>query len=442
MPWLFLAVTVVGACFTFNAYLPARVRGNLTGPSFLAGWLTSELSGHHFAWQLIATVFFVSAGALDAWPGWLGLGITLASWVGLFGLAMNSRQAAPTIDVALQDGLGENYAGEIGPSVAEAMARPLRGGRRLVPFMLFDPEVRRHADIAFAPEHGFRGLLDVYTPRNAVQGAPVLFQIHGGAWVMGQKRQQALPLMMQLARAGWICVSTNYRLSPRATWPDQIVDVKRALAWVRNHVGEYGGDPDFIVATGGSAGGHLAALVGLTGNDPEWQPGFEGEDTRVQACVPFYGVYDFTDAHKRQLHGGLGRFLEKHVMKTSLETHYKDWERASPLHRIHPDAPPFFIIQGTHDSLTPVEEARLFYQRMLATSRQPVCYAELPGAQHAFETFHSLRTTHVVGGVERFVGWVWSRELQRRAEDATTDDSTDNSTNKSTNNGESTGRVH
>ena len=62
-PELFLGVTLIGACFTFNAYLPARVRGSLTGPSFLAGWLTSELSSHHFAWQLIATVFFVWAGA-------------------------------------------------------------------------------------------------------------------------------------------------------------------------------------------------------------------------------------------------------------------------------------------------------------------------------------------------------------------------------------------
>ncbi|MCP4006832.1 MAG: alpha/beta hydrolase [bacterium] len=419
MPWVFLIVTVVGACFTFNAYLPARVRGSLAAPSFLAGWLTSELSSHHFAWQVIATVFFVSSGALEDWPGWLGLGITLASWVGLFGLAVNSRQAAPAIDLALADGLGESYRDEIEPKVAEAMERPLQQGRRLVPFMLFDGEVRRHANISFAPEHGFRGLLDVYVPKTGAQGAPVLFQIHGGAWVIGQKRQQALPLMLQLARAGWVCVSINYRLSPKATWPDHIVDVKRALAWVRNHISEYGGDPEFIVATGGSAGGHLASLVGLTGNDSEWQPGFEAEDTRVQACVPFYGVYDFTNTYGRQLHNGLIEFLEKNVMKTSLADHHKDWEKASPLHRIHPDAPPFFILQGTHDSLTPVEEARLFYRRLHETSKQPVCYAELPGAQHAFETFHSLRTTHVVRGVERFLGWAWSRELQRRATGST-----------------------
>ncbi|MBL7660064.1 alpha/beta hydrolase, partial [Escherichia coli] len=93
---------------------------------------------------------------------------------------------------------------------------------------------------------------------------------------------------------GWICVAINYRHSPRNTWPDHILDVKRALAWVKAHISEYGGDPDFIAITGGSAGGHLSSLAALTPNDPRFQPGFEEADTRVQAAVPFYGVYDFT----------------------------------------------------------------------------------------------------------------------------------------------------
>ena len=83
MPWLFLTVSLIGAWFTFNAYIPQRRTGPLVVPSFFAGWLTSELSAHHFAWQLAATLFFVWAGALRAWPGWVGLGITLASWLGL-----------------------------------------------------------------------------------------------------------------------------------------------------------------------------------------------------------------------------------------------------------------------------------------------------------------------------------------------------------------------
>ena len=122
----------------------------------------------------------------------------------------------------------------------------------------------------------------------------MLLQVPGGAWMTGNKRGQAHPLMSHLAELGWVCVAINYRLSPRSTWPDHIVDVKRALAWTKEHIAEYGGDPDWIAITGGSAGGHLSSLAALTANDPQFQPGFEEADTRVQAAVPFYGVYDFT----------------------------------------------------------------------------------------------------------------------------------------------------
>lgn len=413
--WLFLAVTLVGAWFTFNAYLPARARGPLVVGSFFAGWLTSELSHHHFAWQVLATLVFVWFGALEAWPGWLGLAITAVSWAGLLGLSLRSWRAGDTVDASLREGLGAGYRSEIAPDLAARLDRPLPLSRQINPFLLRDREVRRVKNLVYAPEHGFRGKLDLYLPGEAAAGAPVLFQIHGGAWVVSQKAHQALPLMMRMAHSGWVCVAPNYRLSPRATWPDHIVDLKRALTWMKAHIADYGGDPGFVAVTGGSAGGHLSSLLALSANDPAFQPGFEDEDTTVQACVPFYGVYDFTDHHSVQLHHGLQDMLARVVMKTSLATHREQWEQASPLHRIHPGAPPFFVLHGSHDSLTPVEEARLFVEMLRKTSREPVCYAEMPGAQHAFEIFHSLRSARVVSGVERFLAWVWSRQRAGRA---------------------------
>ncbi len=413
IPWIFLFVTVVGAGFTFNAYLPTRARGPLVFPSFFAGWLTSELSHHHFAWQLAATVVFVALGALEAWPGQLGLAITLVSWAGLLGLSLRAWRSGEVVEEALARGLGQGYRGEIAPDVAETMDRPLPLSRQVVPFLLLDPAVRKTRDIVYAPEHGVRGKLDVYAPRQGVEGAPVLFQIHGGGWTIGEKAQQALPLMLHLARAGWVCVAPNYRLSPKATWPDHIVDCKRALSWVKQNIAEYGGDPDFIVATGGSAGGHLSALLALSAGDPAFQPGFEDVDTTVQGCVPFYGVFDFTNHHSAQLHDGMAQFLEQMIIKTSLEYDRDTWEKASPMHRIHEGAPPFFVVHGTHDSLTAVEEARLFVELLGKASREPVCYAEMPGAQHAFEVFHSLRSAHVVRGVERFLAWIWTRHRAR-----------------------------
>ena len=141
--------------------------------------------------------------------------------------------------------------------------------RRLVnPFHFRHPDVRVVRDLRYADGAGKRHLLDVYVPRGGTSGAPVLLQIHGGAWTIGHKRQQALPLMNHLAARGWVCVAANYRLSPKATFPEHLIDVKLAIRWIREHIAEYGGDPRFLAVTGGSAGGHLTALAALTANDP------------------------------------------------------------------------------------------------------------------------------------------------------------------------------
>ena len=244
----------------------------------------------------------------------------------------------------------------------------------------------------------------------------MLLQIHGGGWMMGNKHEQALPLLYHLAARGWVIVTPNYGLSPNARFPAHLVDCKRALAWVRRHIADYGGDPAFVAVTGGSAGGHLAALVALTANDPRLQPGFEEVDTRVAAAVPFYGVYDFLD---RQGHKGDGaamvRWLEQTVMPGPASKDPALWDLASPIALLRPDAPPFFVLHGTHDSLASVEDARHFAAQLRAVSRQPVVYAELPGAQHAWDVFRSVRAMESVQAVTRFLEWVHATETSRRS---------------------------
>ena len=208
-------------------------------------------------------------------------------------------------------------------------------------------------------EYGSANYLDIWRrPDLDLAGkAPVLFQIPGGAWTTGNKRGQAHPLMSHLAELGWICVAINYRHSPRNTWPDHIIDVKRALAWVKAHIAEYGGDPDFIAITGGSAGGHLSALAAVTPNDPQFQPGFENADTRVQAAVPFYGVYDFT-RFDDAMHPMMPGLLAKAVVKQRPSKNLQPYITASPVNHVSADAPPFFVLHGRNDSLVPVEQAR------------------------------------------------------------------------------------
>lgn len=408
MSWLFLAVSLVGAWFTVNAFRPTR-RWQLLGASFFAGWLTTELALWHVAWQAAATAVFVWLGALGSWPGVLALAITLASWAGLLRVAVVSRRAAHIVEQALLDGLGADYRSHIAPDVAERLATRVARRRLLLPFLLRDHRVERIKDIEYAPGAERRHRLDVYRPRTRGRGAPVLLQIHGGAWIVGDKSQQGLPLMLHLAAEGWVCVAPNYRLSPRATFPDHLVDCKRALAWVREHIEDYGGDPDFIVVTGGSAGGHLATLVALTANEAEYQPGFEDVDTSVVACVPFYGVYDLPDLFRAgDAAARASEWIARRVMKVDMRDNPEPYSRASPISHVRADAPPFFVIHGTNDNVVPIGQARRFVAALRAMSHEPVLYAEIPGASHAFDVFHSVRTDHAVNGVDRFLAWLSS----------------------------------
>ena len=391
--WLFLLVSLVGAAFTASVLFRIRRIGYLIIPYFFGAWLTGELALHHVAWQALSTVAFVALGALDAWPGWAGLAVTLLSWIALVVFQRGSAGTGALFDATLREHFHTDPPAPTPAIGFRSVARP---------FKFRKPEVERIGDIPYGP-HGRRNLLDVYRPRDRSGPCPTLFQIHGGGWTIGEKQQQALPLMYHLAARGWVCVAANYRLSPRATFPDHLVDVKRALAWIKTHGADYGADPDFIVVTGGSAGGHLAALVALTANDPAYQPGFADVDTRVQGCVPFYGVYDFLDSNGVRGKASMAPFLERLVMKSSPVTDRIAWERASPIFRVHAGAPPFFVIHGTHDSLAFVEDTRHFVDALRRLSRQPVIYAELPGAQHAFDVFHSRRSAYAVEAVTRFV---------------------------------------
>jgi acetyl esterase/lipase len=414
MSWLFLAVSVWGAWFTWNALRPSPNDPRFAVVSFAAGWLTSELALHHVAWQLIATIAFGFAGAFEAWPGRLGLLITFASWAGLVASQRRAHEAEGTLEQALVDGLGSDYRERILPELRAQLQSGIDWSRVVRPFPIRRPDVEIVKNIRFHRERGVDLHLDVYRSTSRPERAPVLFQIHGGGWMIGTKDEQALPLMNQMAGAGWVCVTTNYRLSPHATFPEHLVDCKRALGWIREHVAEFGGDPDFVVVTGGSAGGHLAALLALSANDPEYQPGFESADTSVRGCVPFYGVYDFANRNRTYGHDGLVQVLEERIMKGSREEIPEAWDRASPITRVGATAPPFFVVHGDCDTLVPVGEAREFVKALHEKTRAPLAYAELGGAQHAFELFPSVRTLHAINAVHRFLAFLYSDYLREQ----------------------------
>ena len=409
-PTRLLLAGAASALATANALRPFDRFGPGAAPSFAQGVPVSELPLHAGAAQAAVGLLLARGGGLRGLSGLAGLGLSVASGAGLWRLYRDAQASAQVLEEALVEGLGAGYRDRITAPYALAPDVPLTRRSLVVP----DVRARRRyvsrtgRDLSYG-EAGRRNRLDVWRRADlpADAGAPVLLQIHGGAWVMGQKQGQAHPLMAHLAERGWVCATINYRLSPRATWPDQIVDVKRAIAWVRATIAAHGGDPGFLAVTGGSAGGHLTALAALTPNLPDYQPGFEDADTTVQAAVPFYGVYDFA-GRPASANPGLERLLARSVFKTSLDDDRARWELASPVSHVGPEAPPFFVLHGTNDTVVPVEAARDFVGRLRPVASAPVVYAELPRAQHAFDVLPSIRAHHTVHAVERFLAVVRS----------------------------------
>ncbi|HXB88266.1 alpha/beta hydrolase [Mycobacterium sp.] len=399
--------SLAGLAVTANGYQPLSKRGLLSTYAFSFGVFASELP-----LQLIAGQFAALAAVTRRlsprlrWFSWL---VSALSWLGLLGLNRLSHQANLPLAAALDAGLGTDRRTQS----ADLWKRPAGAGTAKNPGVVRMLRIYRDyvhdTDISYG-DHGARNHLDIWRRPDLDRDgrAPVLLQVPGGAWMVGSKRQQAYPLMSHLAELGWVCVAINYRLSPRSTWPDHIVDVKRALAWTKQHIAEYGGDPNWIAITGGSAGGHLSALAALTANDPQFQPGFEEADTSVRAAVPFYGVYDFTRTDDA-IHSLTVPTMAKYVFKLGRAEISEALRTASPITHVSADAPPFFVLHGRNDSLIPVEQARAFTKRLREASRQPVLYAEMPFAQHAFDIFGSARAAHAAVAVEQFLAEIYER---------------------------------
>ncbi|MDX1892269.1 alpha/beta hydrolase [Mycolicibacterium sp. 050158] len=385
-----------------NAVRPLGREGYVTLPVFAFGWPTGE-----------ATPVVVGASMLDAARrglrgdfagrrGRVALALTATAW-GLLGYvyARNAR-SQDSFEGPLRETLGADYESVI----AEERRRRPHGVLRTS--WARRQYVQKTSVVRYGPHR--QNVADVWRradlPRDG--RAPVLLQVPGGAWAIGMRRPQAYPLMSELAERGWICVSMAYRVSPRHTWPAHIVDVKRALAWVKENIAEYGGDPDFVAITGGSAGGHLTALAALTPNDPQWQPGFEDADTSVVAAVPIYGRYDWFTRK------GAGRpefiaILQRYIVKKRFAEHRDVYLEASPITKVRSDAPPFFVLHGADDSIIPVREGRDFVAALKSVSTNTVAYSEIPHAQHAFDFFGSPHGHFTATAVAHFLDWVRGR---------------------------------
>jgi len=391
-----VALVAVGVTF-----VPVR-REPFTIFCFFTAWCCGELA---LQWAVLTAAVFglgLATGAFTSMVGALGAAALVLTFVGLVVL----WRAGVAATSAVRDGLASAKGLRVDPALLDRPQVTDRAWRRLLAVPVRPSSVQVDQNLNYAGDASPRHRVDVYrSAEPAVGPRPVLVYIHGGAWIVGDKREQGKPMLYELAARGWVCISINYRLSPKATWPEHIVDCKRAIAWSRAHASTFGGDPNFLAVAGGSAGGHLAALCALSANDPDFQPGFEDADTSVDACVSLYGVLELTgDRSSSGRYGpGLRLTLERQVFKAKLATDRARFEAASPLHRIHAGAPPFLVLQGRNDTLVPVEVARQFVERFSEATTAPIAEIELPLAQHAFDILASPRCSATTTGIVAFL---------------------------------------
>jgi acetyl esterase/lipase len=260
-------------------------------------------------------------------------------------------------------------------------------GPALIPFNVPD-SVRHVADVPYAESDNPRQRLDLLVPRapKSDRPLPVIVFIHGGAWQQGD-RSGGLPVLASYVGGGaYAGVTVGYRLTGEAKWPAQAHDCKAALRWIRANAGAYNLDPERIGLIGGSAGGHLVALLGTSDESAHLEGDlgkYAGVSTRVRCVVDQYGPTDFLalDKAPSQLkHDGPDTAVAR-LLGGAIHAREDVARAASPVTYVTPDDPPFLIIHGTDDPGVPYDQSVRF-SAALRKAGVPTLFQTVEGGLH------------------------------------------------------------
>jgi len=387
--WILLSLALFGALLVANSARPTRGPWTLM-PSWIGVFLTTDLVFHHIALQIIVVSVSAGFGALESMPGKVAMFVMVLSSLVLLRVWWPARRSEEIVDKAAADLGLEDLPPPPGSLLFSPFKRRREGVQVLHNIEFYDP-----------PSGPLR--LDVYQPDLDSDDRPALIYLHGGGWVFGDKRDQGLPLCNHMASLGWVCFNINYRLSPGATWPEHLIDAKAAIAWVREHAGQFGVDPAFVAMSGGSAGAQIAAMAALTPDRDDLQPGFEDADTTLQAVVTSYGIYDLTNrlgAHNPEF---ITKMVGPLIIKADPKLSAEKFSAASPRDHTAGADVPWLVIHGTADELAPIVEARDFAAALKAESSAPSALVELPEASHAFDIYYCHRAIAAVDLTARFL---------------------------------------
>jgi acetyl esterase/lipase len=226
--------------------------------------------------------------------------------------------------------------------------------------------------------------LDLYLPTEGAGPFPVIVAIHGGGWAAGRKEEAQ---GIRQASRGYAVATITYRLSGVATFPAQIEDCKAAVRWLRANAKKYNLDADRVGATGHSAGGHLASLLGTAGSAKEFDKGDNLEfSSRVKAVCALSGPTDFLqmDAHAlkdAKLKHDFPGSPESRLIGGPIQKNKEKVAKANPITYVSKESPPFLLIHGDQDPLVPVHQAQLLHDA-LKEKGVPVQLHIVKGAGH------------------------------------------------------------
>ncbi|MYC76595.1 alpha/beta hydrolase [Candidatus Poribacteria bacterium] len=241
-----------------------------------------------------------------------------------------------------------------------------------------------YRDVAYVTDGHERQKLDLYVPEVG-ENLPLIIWVHGGAWRGGDKAHY---IQMEYLKAGYAGASINYRLSQHAIFPAQIEDVKAAVRWLRANAETYRLDPDRFAAWGSSAGGHLVAMLGTTGDVAEFEVGENLKmSSRVQAVVDYFGPTDFLQMDAQSLPDGLVHDApdspESQLVGGPIQEHKDRVARANPITYVSKDDCPFLIIHGDRDKLVPYHQSVLLKDALEAAG-VPVTFYKVEGGGHGW----------------------------------------------------------
>jgi len=418
--FLFIFWTLASVFLTLNVFRPLAKRSNSSFRvilvSFVLSWLVGDLLPHWILLNAGILILFSYSEIYSQPLGWGGLLVHFSGWTILM--------LRLWIMLNLPERLEQQMEAYLGAQWQKIYPSPL-APRRIFEVdwhswfnpnkVIDDPRIEIIRDQVFHQQAGFQLKLDIYRPHNTKKKHPGILQIHGGAWITGSKRQASF-LMSRMAARGWVCFSVSYRFSPDIVFPEHLIDVKHALRWIRNNAEEHGLDSNFIIATGGSSGGHLAAMTALTQNQAEFQPGFEKTDTSIQGCVPFYGVFNFSEPFDERTPFPAKAGVLQMLCGGTPETQPDRYQQITPANWISGKTPPFLLIQGETDALISATETQAFWEVLQAHKVKDSVFLRLPLVEHAFDIFPTLTAQCIVPTIERYLIMLHQNHLYNSGE--------------------------